>query len=261
MCPSLAEIGDPVDAVVIATPADTVPDIVEAAGRIGCGGAVVFAAEFAETGRDDRQQALIAAANKHALPVIGPNANGVVAAALAMHRCGVTSSTSARRWRRASQPERQRRRRQRSRAGADSTGTPWSPSATARSLTPLRLSLSSPSPTGVRSVALYLEDDGDGARWAEAFALCAERDVRIAVLKAGRSEAGAVAGGAHTASVAGDHRIFRALVEEAGGAWCHDPHELLETAKLLATPRPTKSGALAVGHLLWGRLGHHCRRS
>ena len=71
-------------------------------------------------------------------------------------------------------------------------------------------------------------------------------DVRVAVLKAGRSAAGAAAGGAHTAAVAGDHRIFAALVAEAGGAWCHDPHELLETAKLMATPRPTRSGGLAV---------------
>jgi acyl-CoA synthetase (NDP forming) len=46
--------------------------------------------------------------------------------------------------------------------------------------------------------------------------------------------------------VAGDHRIFASLVAEAGGAWCHDPHELLETAKLLATPRPARPGGLAV---------------
>jgi len=243
--PSLADIGDPVDAVVIATPADTVPDIVETAGRIGCGGAVVFAAEFAETGRGDRQQALIAAANKHSMPVIGPNANGIaavhnrapmwgdvvelgnpggVALVSQSGNVGVTALASRR-------------------------GLNWHTvvsvgnSAVVDAAAALgQLAITD----GVKSVALYLEDDGDGARWAEAFAICAERDVRIAVLKAGRSEAGAVAGGAHTASVAGDHRIFRALVEEAGGAWCHDPHELLETAKLLATPRPTKAGALAV---------------
>lgn len=243
--PSLADIGDPVDAVVIATPADTVPDIIETAGRIGCGGAVVFAAEFAETGRDDRQQALIAASNKHSLPVIGPNANGIaavhnrapmwgdvvelgkpggVALVSQSGNVGVTALASRR-------------------------GLNWHTvvSVGNSAVVDAAAALGQLAVTdGVRSVALYLEDDGDGARWAEAFALCAERDVRIAVLKAGRSEAGAVAGGAHTASVAGDHRIFRALVEEAGGAWCHDPHELLETAKLLATPRPTKAGALAV---------------
>ena len=32
----------------------------------------------------------------------------------------------------------------------------------------------------VRSVAMFLEADGDGARLAEALALCAERDVAVA---------------------------------------------------------------------------------
>ena len=77
--PRLDDLDDAVDAVVVATPADTVPSIIDTAGQIGCGGAVVFAAEFAETGRQDRQDALVAAANRHALPVIGPNGNGLVA--------------------------------------------------------------------------------------------------------------------------------------------------------------------------------------
>ena len=243
--PALDAIDSPVDAVVIATPADTVPDIVETAGRIGCGGAVVFAAEFSETGRTDRQEALVESAAKHSLPVIGPNANGIVAV---HHRApmwgdvadigeaggvalitqsgnvGVTALASRRglRWH---------------------TVVSVGNSAVVDASAALRQLATT---DGVRSVALYLEDDGNGGQWAEAFARCAETNVRIAVLKAGRSEAGAVAGGAHTAAVAGDHRIFRSLIEEAGGAWCHDPHELLETAKLLATPRPTRAGGIAV---------------
>ena len=79
--PTLDAMGEAVDAVVIATPADSVPELLETAGQMGCGGAVVFAAEFAETGRTDRQDALIAAAARHGLPVIGPNANGIVSVA------------------------------------------------------------------------------------------------------------------------------------------------------------------------------------
>ena len=69
---------------------------------------------------------------------------------------------------------------------------------------------------GVRSIALYLEDDGDGARLCEALAACAERGVRVALLKVGSSAAGATAAAAHTGALAGDQRVFRALVEEAG---------------------------------------------
>ncbi|MCZ3390109.1 MAG: acetate--CoA ligase family protein [Actinomycetia bacterium] len=243
--PSLDALDDPVDAVVVATPADTVPALLETAGRLGCGGAVVFAAEFAETGRTDRQDALVAAAARHDLPVIGPNANGIVSVASRAPMWGDNVAVGA--------------------SGgvalitqsgnlgvvalASRRGIAWHTvvsvgnSAVVDAADALSYLAGA---DGVRAVALYLEGDGDGARWADSFARCSERDIRVAVLKAGRSAAGAVAGGAHTAAVAGDHRIFAALVAEAGGAWCHDPHELLETAKLMATPRPNRSGGLAV---------------
>ncbi len=243
--PSLDDLTEAVDAVVVATPADTVPGILDTAGRIGCGGAVVFAAEFAETGRIDRQEALVEAAQRHSLPVIGPNANGLVAV---HHRAPLWGDLVD-----LGQPGGVALVTQSGNVGvialASRRGLRWHTvisvgnSAIVDAATALdQLAITE----GVRSVALYLEDDGDGARWTEALAKCVENDVRVAVLKAGRSEAGAVAGGAHTAAVAGDHRIFRALIEEAGGAWCHDPHELLETAKLLATPRPARGGGLAV---------------
>ncbi|MFN0284851.1 MAG: CoA-binding protein, partial [Kineosporiaceae bacterium] len=47
--PTLTDAG-PVDAVVVATPARTVPAVVAEAAALGCGGAVVFAAGFAEAG-------------------------------------------------------------------------------------------------------------------------------------------------------------------------------------------------------------------
>ena len=77
--PSLADLPGPVDAVVLATPADTVAGYLEEIGRMGCGGAVVYAAGFAETGHDAAQQAAVRSATAHALPVLGPNCNGVVA--------------------------------------------------------------------------------------------------------------------------------------------------------------------------------------
>ena len=68
------------------------------------------------------------------------------------------------------------------------------------------------------------------------------------MLKVGASEAGARSASAHTGAVAGDQRVFRALVEEAGAAWAADPHELLELARVLAEPRarPRGHGGLAI---------------
>ena len=100
----------------------------------------------------------------------------------------------------------------------------------------------------MRSVALFLESDGDGPRLAEALARAAEERIGVAVLKVGSSAAGAGAAAAHTGSLAGDHRVFRALIEEAGGAWATNPHELLELARALSEPRarPRGDGGLAV---------------
>ena len=75
--------------------------------------------------------------------------------------------------------------------------------------------------------------------------LLAQADARVQrflLLTALLPQVSARAAAAHTASVAGDQRIFRALVEEAGGAWASDPHELLELAKALAEPRARPAG-------------------
>ncbi|MGZ4201695.1 MAG: CoA-binding protein, partial [Thermoleophilaceae bacterium] len=78
--PSLEDLPSPVDAVVVAIPAAAVAEAVEQAGAIGCGGAVVFSAGFAEVASGVPLQAdLVAAAAQHELPVCGPNGNGIVA--------------------------------------------------------------------------------------------------------------------------------------------------------------------------------------
>jgi acetate---CoA ligase (ADP-forming) len=234
---SVAELPEAADAVVIAVPAPFVPEAVEQAGASGCGGAIVISAGFAEiaAGRELQQQ-LRAAALRHELPVCGPNGNGIIAV-----------GAKAPMWGDAVEPFDPGPVAMISQSGnvavnalgsrrglrfhtVISTGnqavmdaSDWL-GAIAES-------------DGVRSVAMFLEGDGDGRRLAESLADCADAGIGVAVLKVGASEAGARAAAAHTAAVAGDQRVFRALVEEAGGAWARDPHELLELAKALAEPR------------------------
>jgi acetyl-CoA synthetase len=89
---------------------------------------------------------------------------------------------------------------------------------------------------GVGAIALYLEDDG-GPGLCDGLAACAQRGIPVAVLKVGSSPAGARAAAAHSAALAGDQRVFEALVREAGAIVAEDVHELLELAKTLALPR------------------------
>lgn len=99
---------------------------------------------------------------------------------------------------------------------------------------------------GIAAIAAYLESDGDGSNWCEALAVCAERGVRVAVLKAGRSARGAAVGQAHTAAMVGDHGAFAALVAEAGGVMVKETWQLLETARALAASRRDPRGAAII---------------
>jgi acyl-CoA synthetase (NDP forming) len=264
--PTLADCPSPPDAVVVAIPAAGVPAVLEEAGALGCGGAVVYGAGFGEMAAAAPasvsgapaasaaasagvayEDALRAAAARHGLPVCGPNGNGIVQLhervalwgdALAPLEAGRVAlvSQSGNLAVNALATRRGLRLHTVVSCGNSSTLDPadW--------IAELALD------EGVGSIAVYLEADGDGTRLCEALARCAERGVGVAVLKVGASRAGAAAAAAHTAAVAGDQRVFRALAEEAGGAWAEDVHELLEMAKALAVPgaRVRSGGGLAI---------------
>lgn len=240
-CVSRLELAGVVDAVVIATPAPTVAGYVAQAREAGCGGAIVYAADFSESGNVVAQQEVVAAAG--ALPVIGPNGNGVVSVAQRAALWGdavnlphvsgpialVTQSGNVGVIALA----------HRGGLGLHTVVSVGNSAVTDASHVLAQLAVTD----GVRVVAMYLEADGDGARLAAALATCADRDVRVVVLKAGRSPAGAVAGAAHTAALAGDHRVYAALIEAAGGVMVREPAALIETARALAAGRRDSRGA------------------
>lgn len=242
--PSLADIGPAADVVVIATPAATVASYVSEARHLGCGGAVVFAAGYAETGDGALDGELLSASR--GFPVLGPNGNGLVNA-----------------WTRAT-------------LWGDPTDLPDDPGpitvvtqsgnigvgllahrrglglhsvfsiGNAAVIGAPDLIEQLAATEGVRCVAAYLESDGAGSALAGALAACAENDVRVVVLKAGRSELGASAGRAHTAALAGDQRVFESLMREAGVVLVRNPAELIETARALVVGRRDPRGAAVI---------------
>jgi acyl-CoA synthetase (NDP forming) len=235
---SLRDCPSAPDAVVVAIPAAGVPAAVDEAGSIGCGGAVVYGAGFGEAAAAAgaaHEEALRAAAARHDLPVCGPNGNGIVA----LHERAAL-------WGDALNPQEPGRVALVSQSGnvaVNALGTRRGlrlhtvvSCGNASVVDPSGWIAELAGEPGVGSIGVYLETDAGGARLCEALALCAERGVGVAVLKVGGSPAGAAAAAAHTGAVAGDQRVFRALVEEAGAAWAADVHELLELAKALAVP-------------------------
>ncbi|MDA0185420.1 acetate--CoA ligase family protein [Solirubrobacter phytolaccae] len=249
--PSLDALPEVPDAVVVAVPAADATDVVAHAASLGVSGAVVFAAGFAEARQDGLQSRLIAAAR--GMPVCGPNGNGIVSlpdrvalwgdpirrveagpVALISQSGNVAVNALA------------SRRGLRLHTVVSCGNQAVLDAADFLAAVAQR--------EGVRSVALYLEDDGEGERWRAALEICARADVRVAVLKAGSSRAGRAAAEAHTGAVAGDQRVFRALFEECGAAWVEDPHDLLEVAKALGA-RDRRSPRGAGGTTLPGGAG------
>ncbi|HEX3614963.1 MAG TPA: acetate--CoA ligase family protein [Solirubrobacteraceae bacterium] len=240
--PTLADLPEAADAVIVAIPAAGVPEVIEQAGARGCGAAVVFSAGFGEVaGGAALEQALVDAAALHGLPVCGPNCNGIVAPgarsalwgdALAPREPGHVAlvSQSGNVVVNALATQRGLRFHTVISSGNQSVLT------AADYLEALAVQ------DGVRSVAMYLEDDG-GPRLCDGLAACAAAGVRVAVLKVGNSPAGAAAAAAHSGSLAGDQRVFSALLAEAGAVAVEDLHELLEVSKALAASRPARRGS------------------
>ena len=114
----------------------------------------------------------------------------------------------------------------------------------------------------VGSIALYLEADGDGVRLCEALAaLRRARRGRVGA-EGGRVAAGALAAAAHTGALAGDQRVFRALVEEAGAAWADRRARAARAGQGPGRARraPARRRRAGDPHLLGRRLGARRRR-
>ncbi|GLY31721.1 CoA-binding protein [Kineosporia sp. NBRC 101731] len=222
-------IGAPADAVVVATTAATVPDYLTEAGRLGCGGAVVFAGGFAEAGDLPAEQRLVAAAGRYGLPTLGPDTGGLVSsrARACLWRDPVTLPGPA-------EPDtgialitESSAVGRRALAHRGGTGLHTVVSLGNGAVVDAALALTVLATTdGVRAIALYLEQVPPGARLASALAVCADAGVRLAVLRTGRRT--------------GDSEVLDALLHEAGAVPCADVHQLIETTRALAQGRRSR---------------------
>lgn len=77
---SIADIGEPVELVVIATPPQTVPGIIESCGIRGVRAAVIITAGFGEAGDEGGtlEKDLLETARRYGMRLIGPNCLGIM---------------------------------------------------------------------------------------------------------------------------------------------------------------------------------------
>jgi acetyltransferase len=78
--PTVGQIPEPVDLAMIATPAKTVPDVVEQCGKAGVKGAIIVSAGFKETGAEGKEleAKILEIKKKYGIRIIGPNCIGII---------------------------------------------------------------------------------------------------------------------------------------------------------------------------------------
>ena len=226
---SIADLPAAPDAAFIGVNAKATVDVVGQLAAIGCGGAVCYAAGFAEAGDAELERALVEAAGEMAL--LGPNCYGLVnrvdgaslwpvpyplprvergiGLVLQSGNLGINVSMADR-----SLPV----------AFILTVGNQAGLDVAAS----VDLLLDQPETTGI---GIYLEGFRDAALFADAAARALERGIPITVVKSGASEVGAQVTATHTSSLAGSDELYDAFFERVGVARAPDMPAMLETLK------------------------------
>lgn len=229
--PSLDDLPGVPDAVFLGVNRHATVHAMEAISRMGAGGAVCYGSGFAETGHDDLQADLLAAAGT--LPFFGPNCYGFVNTfdRIALwpdeHGCGrhergvaiVSQSGNVA----VNLTFQQRGLRLGSMITVGNQASLGSDDAIAALLDDDRIT----------AIGLFLEAVRDAQQFADVAERAAAKGVPIVALQTGRSEAGATIANSHTGSMAGRAAAYDALFTRYGVATVRTPAELLETLKLL----------------------------
>jgi acetyltransferase len=234
-CASLAEIPEPVDLAVIATPAAGVPELVEQCVAAGVGAAIVISAGFREVGAAGLalEARLREAVRGSGLRLLGPNCLGLM-----NPRSGLNATFASRQ----AAPGHVGFLSQ---SGAICTAVlDWS----RRQNVGFSAFVSMGSMLDVdwgdlitylgddpatRSIVIYMEAIGDPRSF-----LSAAREVAltkpIVLIKGGRSEEAARAAASHTGALAGSDAVFEAALRRCGVLRVHRLSDLFDLAEVLA---------------------------
>jgi acetyltransferase len=242
--PSLSSIGAPVDVVVVSVPSDLCPGVVQEAGELGCGTAVVVANGFAEIGRSELQDELVASAAAADIPLVGPNCMGLFSAPGQFNAMGDATIPAG---------------RIAVVAQSGNVGIAIYHAAKTRDLgLSYFISLGNQADVAFEDVLAYLAEDehsdvvllyiegfSDIGRFLDAASELAQHRP-VAVLRGGRSPAGARSAASHTGSMAGDDAITAAALRRAGLVEVDSPNDLLLAAMALGSRTPMRGRSVSV---------------
>jgi acyl-CoA synthetase (NDP forming) len=244
----IADIPARIDLAVVAARAEFVPDILERCIKSGVGGAVIISGGFAESGRADLQERLVALARTADFPFIGPNCLGIYAptrfdtfflpgerlvrpdpgpVAIVSQSGGVLVDQMVK-------------------FAEQGVGLSLAVSignkALIRELDMLDYLSNDPV---TRVIAFYVEgfDKNEGRRFVQAAASIPKP---IIVLKSGKSTEGRRAASSHTASLAGDHKVFSSVLTQHGIVEADNEFEMVSFCESLSCYRQKIQGRVGI---------------
>lgn len=92
--PSVLDLPEKIDLAVIATPAPTVPTVVDECGRAGAAGVIIVSSGFRETGAEgvQREEEIAEIGKRYAMRIVGPNCLGLIRPHLGLNTTPLTSN-------------------------------------------------------------------------------------------------------------------------------------------------------------------------
>lgn len=233
--PTIAMVGAPVELAVIATPAQTVPDIIEACGIHGVKAAVIITAGFGEIGAEGAvlERKMLEAARQYKIRLIGPNCLGIMRPSIGLNATFNKGSANIGNIALISQ------------SGALCTAIlDWATlndvgfssvvsmgSSTDVDFGEILDYLVSDSQT--QSILMYIEGIRNARRFMSALRAAA-RIKPVILVKVGRHPAGSKAAMSHTASLVGADDVFDAAIRRVGVVRVQNVTELFTAARSLS---------------------------
>ncbi len=244
---SLAEIGAPVDLIIVCIPPAAVPALIEQAGVCGVRAAIIMSAGFAESGVEGAalQQQVLQTARAAGIRIIGPNCLGVIRPALALNASfaaampapggiGLLSQSGALVSGIVSYAQ--------SEGFGLSAAVSLGDKADVDDAQMLRWLAADRATT---AIALYVEAFADPRAMFEAMTEVA-RIKPVVALKGGVSAAGARAASSHTGSIAGSQAAYAAAFAQTGVLQAQSIGDFMAWARALAAQPPAPGSRLAV---------------
>jgi acetyl coenzyme A synthetase (ADP forming)-like protein len=237
---SIGDVPGDVDVAVFCIPARLVAGVVAECGRKGVAGAILIPSGFAEIGEQALQDEVVAAAREHGVRLMGPNIYGfyythsnLCATFCTPYRERGSVALSS----------------QSGGVGMAIIGFSRSANMGVSAIVGLGnkadideddlLTFFEQDPN-THVIAMHVEDLKDGRAFAEVASRVSKKKP-IVVLKAGRTSQGARAARSHTGALAGDDRVYDAILRQSGVIRAFSLNDMLEFARGLAT-LPTPKG-------------------